>query len=72
MIRGNLFWAFIYNVAGVAVACTGRLNPVLASLAMVASSLFVVTNSLRLAHAPAQHAGPLSRSPLRAREAPLP
>src|SRR5262249_53016676 len=49
VIRGNLFWAFAYNVAGVGLACTGRLNPVLASLAMVLSSLFVVTNSLRLA-----------------------
>jgi heavy metal translocating P-type ATPase len=48
IIRGNLFWAFAYNVAGLGFACTGRLNPVLASLAMVLSSLFVVTNSLRL------------------------
>jgi heavy metal translocating P-type ATPase len=49
VIRGNLFWAFAYNVVGVGLACTGRLNPVLASLAMVLSSLFIVTNSLRLA-----------------------
>lgn len=48
VIRGNLFWAFIYNAVGVGIACTGKLNPVLASLAMVLSSLFVVTNSLRL------------------------
>jgi heavy metal translocating P-type ATPase len=48
-IRGNLFWAFAYNVVGVGFACTGRLNPVLASLAMVLSSLFVLSNSLRLA-----------------------
>ena len=47
-VRGNLFWAFAYNIVGVGVACTGGLNPVLASLAMVLSSLFVVTNSLRL------------------------
>jgi heavy metal translocating P-type ATPase len=49
VIRANLFWAFVYNVVGVAIACTGRLNPVLASLAMVLSSLLVVTSSLRLA-----------------------
>jgi len=49
IIRGNLFWAFAYNGIGVGIACTGKLNPVLASLAMVLSSLFVVTNSLRLA-----------------------
>jgi heavy metal translocating P-type ATPase len=49
VIRGNLFWAFAYNVIGVGFACTGKLNPVLASLAMVLSSLFVVSNSLRLA-----------------------
>jgi heavy metal translocating P-type ATPase len=49
MIRGNLFWAFAYNLIGVGFACTGRLDPVLASLAMVLSSLFVLSNSLRLA-----------------------
>jgi heavy metal translocating P-type ATPase len=49
VIRGNLFWAFAYNLIGVGFACTGRLNPVLASLAMVLSSLFVLSNSLRLA-----------------------
>lgn len=49
VIRQNLFWAFAYNVVGVAAACTGRLNPVWAALAMVVSSLLVVGNSLRLA-----------------------
>ncbi len=49
VIRGNLFWAFAYNLLGVGFACTGRLNPVLASLAMVLSSLFILSNSLRLA-----------------------
>jgi heavy metal translocating P-type ATPase len=56
VIRWNLFWAFFYNILGVAFACTGRLNPVLASLAMVVSSFLVVSNSLRLA-GPADETG---------------
>lgn len=47
-IRVNLFWVFFYNAFGLALAVSGRLSPVVAAIAMVASSLFVVGNSLRL------------------------
>ena len=47
-IRWNLFWAFAYNAVGIALAVVGLLHPIIAALAMVGSSLFIIINSRRL------------------------
>jgi cation transport ATPase len=48
VVRQNLFWAFAYNIVGIGLACAGWLNPIWAAAAMVASSVLVIGNSLRL------------------------
>jgi heavy metal translocating P-type ATPase len=54
VMKQNLAWAFVFNLAGIALACAGRLNPVVAALAMTISSLMVLGNSLRLGTGEAQ------------------
>ena len=58
-IRRNLIWAVAYNGVGIALAASGKLNPIFAALAMVLSSGFVIAESLRLAALP----GPSATEP---------
>jgi cation transport ATPase len=68
VVRQNLFWAFVYNIGGIALAATGRLNPIWAAAAMGVSSVMVIGNSLRLGNG---ELGTRSRAPEESPEARL-